>query len=137
MRSALHALAIASALGPAGCYLFVVDGAPSAAGSGGAGGAAIATGVGGADATTTPTPTTPPLCPPQCDGPIGTPWCSCLVSCDGLSRVACRPFVDTHGEDRVECVCTIEEVFSGLCVETDPTAYCEPRRGCCRKYWDL
>jgi hypothetical protein len=112
---------------------------PDDPGSSGVGGAGGGNGTQVGTTTTGVTTTTDKPgwdgCPSQCKDGAGSTTCGCTVSCSGLSKIACAPIVDLQGNSKIECVCTYEELFSGVCYETNPSATCDPHAGCCFKYF--
>ncbi len=104
---------------------------PSGVGGGGSGSQGVTTTAGG----TTANPPGWDGCPSKCDGMSEGTTCGCTVSCSGLSKIACAPIVDLQGNSKIECVCTYEEKFSGVCYENNPDAVCDPLAGCCFKYF--
>jgi hypothetical protein len=127
---------VALALGCAN--VVIVPGESSESTSGGGSGSAGQGGAGQGGSTASGTTDPPPGwdgCPSQCSGPSTSTTCSCAVSCDGLSKISCAPSTDLQGNTKIECVCTYDELFSGVCYETNSAAMCDPHAGCCFKYF--
>jgi hypothetical protein len=135
MKSSVITL-LCAAVALAGCGPQVtVPGESSGSGQGGGGGAGGSGNGGGSASSSTMDPSGVDGCPRQCNGPSTSTTCACAVSCDGLSKISCAPAVDVQGNEHIECVCTYQEQFSGACYETNTAAMCDPRAGCCFKYF--
>jgi hypothetical protein len=85
-------------------------------------------------------PEAPGLEPQGCSGDcVGTSdgkSCSCTRSCDGqFNKISCAPMVNELGEQKLQCVCTVEDYFSGVCFESQPENMCDIAEGCCAKYF--
>src|SRR5262245_42515041 len=65
-------------------------------------------------------------CSGKCVGTSDGNSCSCKRECDGhLNKISCAPIVNELGEEKIECVCTVEDYFSGVCFETHPSHMCD------------
>jgi hypothetical protein len=127
LRRTLQALVLPALLLAAGCanQVFLPDGTPLE-GTGGTGGSGGGTGGGGAGGT---------QCMETCSIAPSGGTCNCDWSCSGSPlRVRCSDVTDLQGEQKVECICTVDDTFTGVCFETEPAVLCDFQHGCCSKY---